>query len=226
MMANGGLWHGCARAGILTLGLLLAACGTSSTTSPYSQGSTHTTGARHRHRAAHHHHHYHHSTSAAYAGYGASGSYTSRGPQPPSKPLGPRSKTRGCVVHDALPDSACTPGSVFVGATKAKICVLGYSRRVRNVSSSTKRQAYREYGITSHARGEYEVDHLVSLELGGSNSIANLWPEAASPTPGFHEKDAVENYLHSQVCNGSIGLAQAQHEIATNWLAVQHSMPH
>jgi len=63
----------------------------------------------------------------------------------------------------------------------------------------------------------------VSLELGGSNDIANLWPEAAVPKPGFHEKDKVENYLHNQVCNGSITLKQAQIEIATNWLNVYHS---
>lgn len=29
-----------------------------------------------------------------------------------------------------------------------------------------------------------EIDHIVSLELGGSNDIANLYPERASPAPG------------------------------------------
>ena len=72
---------------------------------------------------------------------------------------------------------------------------------------------------------KYEVDHLISLELGGSNEIANLWPEAASPTPGFHQKDQVENYLHDQVCSGAISLREAQNEIATNWLAVYNRMP-
>lgn len=94
------------------------------------------------------------------------------------------------------------------------------------MTSSTKRRAYLEYGIRSHRAGQYEVDHLVSLELGGSNVIANLWPEAASPAPGFHQKDMVENYLHDQVCSGKISLHQAQHEIATNWLAVYHTMGH
>jgi hypothetical protein len=50
-------------------------------------------------------------------------------------------------------------------------------------------------------------------------------PELASPTPGFQRKDQVENYLHDQVCGGAIPLATAQQEIATNWLAVYHSMP-
>ena len=61
------------------------------------------------------------------------------------------------------------------------------------------------------------MDHLVPLELGGSNDIGNLWPEVAEPRPGFHEKDKVENYLHEQVCSGAISLKQAQAEIAGNW---------
>jgi hypothetical protein len=88
-----------------------------------------------------------------------------------------------------------------------------------------KDQVFAEYGIASHTPGEYEVDHLISLEIGGSNDIANLWPEAASPKPGFHEKDKVENYLHNQMCSGVISLQQAQIEIATNWLTVYDQMP-
>ncbi len=105
------------------------------------------------------------------------------------------------------------------------ICQPGYARSVRNVPTSEKDQVFAEYGIASHSPGQYEIDHLVSLELGGSNDIANLWPESASPKPGFHEKDKVENYLHSQVCSGAISLQQAQIKIATNWLTVYNQMP-
>lgn len=137
---------------------------------------------------------------------------------------GVQTKTSGCLAQGKLPDLACTPGAIITTATKAKICVSGYSSSVRNVPTSEKSQVYAEYGIRSHTTGQYEVDHDVSLELGGSNDIANLWPEPASPKPGFHEKDKVENYLHSQVCSGAISLKQAQIEIATNWLAVYNSM--
>lgn len=138
---------------------------------------------------------------------------------------GVQTKTSGCQAHNGLPDSACTPGDIIPSATKSVICKSGYARTVRNVPESEKNQDYAEYGITHHSTGQYEVDHLVSLELGGSNDISNLWPEAASPTPGFHQKDQVENYLHSQVCSGAISLQQAQVEIATNWLAVYDRMP-
>ena len=139
--------------------------------------------------------------------------------------LGAQTKTSGCVAHGGLPDSACTPGAVFPNATTQQICDYGYASSVRNVPYSEKEQAYTEYGIRYHSPGQYEVDHLIPLELGGSNDIANLWPEAASPKPGFHEKDKVENYLHDQVCSGAMSLRDAQNQIATNWLAVYDHMP-
>lgn len=134
-------------------------------------------------------------------------------------------KTSGCVATAGIEDKACTPGAVIATATKDAICKPGYSQSVRNVPESEKTADYAEYGITSHATGQYEVDHLISLELGGSNDIANLWPELADPTPGFHQKDKVENYLHKQVCDGVISLKAAQQEIATDWLAVYRTMP-
>jgi hypothetical protein len=140
--------------------------------------------------------------------------------------LGARTKSAGCTVQGPLPDSACSPGAAIASAGKDQICTPGYAQSVRNVPRSEKQLVYDEYGITHHQPGQYEVDHLVSLELGGSNDIANLWPEAANPTPGFHQKDAVENYLHDQVCSGALPLAQAQAEIAGNWLTVYQSMAH
>ena len=81
---------------------------------------------------------------------------------------GHQTKTSGCVVQGPFPDPACTPGDILPDATKDKICVSGYSSSVRNVPSSEKDAVYAEYGITHHTTGQYEVDHFVSLELGGS----------------------------------------------------------
>jgi hypothetical protein len=159
---------------------------------------------------------------------GASPSPSTRpGPKPklgPSVPLARRSKRSGCKVDGPLPDTACTPGARFKYATKAKMCRPGYSKSVRNVPQATKNAVYRAYGMTAHFNGQTgEVDHLVSLELGGSNSIANLFPEAATPTPGSHQKDRLENQLHDEVCAGRITLTHAQHLIAANWVAAYHA---
>ena len=72
-----------------------------------------------------------------------------------------------------LPDANMTPGDTF-DVTAQDICAHGYARKVRDVPEEMKREVYREYGITSHGPGDYEIDHLISLELGGSNSIKNL----------------------------------------------------
>jgi hypothetical protein len=146
-------------------------------------------------------------------------------PASSSASLRQRTKTTNCVIINAVQDKDCTPGAVFSDVTKEQICTPGYSKTVRNVPESEKKAVYAEYGIDIHSPGEFEVDHLISLELGGSNDIANLWPEAADPRPGFHEKDKVENYLHKQVCDGIISLQEAQEEIANQWLQVYTQLP-
>jgi hypothetical protein len=129
----------------------------------------------------------------------------------------------GGVAYDPslakyLPDPKLTPGDVL-DVTPQDFCVSGYSSKVRDVPQSVKDQAYQEYGITSHQPGQYEVDHLISLELGGSNSIRNLWPESYTGEWNAREKDKLENKLHELVCSGSLDMKTAQQAIATNWIA-------
>ncbi len=131
----------------------------------------------------------------------------------------PRTKETGCTVRGPLPDPTCTPGAVMT--TDMDVVCKHPTKERRNVSSEVHRQAFAEYGFTyPQAHGAFEVDHLIPLELGGDNVIANLWPEAAEPAPGFHQKDKVENYLHRQVCAGAMTLVDAQRQIATDWLGV------
>lgn len=149
---------------------------------------------------------------------------------PPPLDLSPaildvRLKTAGCVALGGLPDHACTPGAIFASTTVETICEPGYTKGVRNVSVSLKKKIYNAYGIAyPPPTGSFEADHLIPLELGGSNSIANLFPEAADPKPGFREKDLVENYLHNEVCAGRMSLPRAQEQIAENWLAAYRAL--
>jgi hypothetical protein len=124
-------------------------------------------------------------------------------------------------MHGALPDSACTPGAVMTKDLDV-ICHHGTHDR-RHVEASAHKQAFTEYGISyPQPRGAYEVDHLIPLELGGDNTIGNLWAEPAKP--GFRQKDRVENYLHKQVCSGAMTLDAAQKIIASDWLVVWRRM--
>ena len=117
------------------------------------------------------------------------------------------------------PDPSLTPGDVL-DVSVADICAPGYGRRVRDVPQAVKRQVYARYGVGARAPGEYEVDHLVSLGIGGSNSVRNLWPQANWTSPwNARVKDALEDRLHRNVCAGRVDLATAQHEMATDWVA-------
>ncbi len=83
-----------------------------------------------------------------------------------------------CHAAGLLPDPTCTPGAV---ATTDLAVICGTSTRGRrDVSRELRRAAFAEYGLSPHQPpGSYEVDHLIPLELGGSNDLGNLWPEAA-----------------------------------------------
>jgi hypothetical protein len=126
--------------------------------------------------------------------------------------------TLGQQPKPLLPDPKLTPGDVF-DVTIQDICVPGYSKKVRAVPRALRKQAYAKYGITSANEGDYQMDHLIPLSLGGSNSIRNLWPQTYHTTPwNAHVKDVLEVRLHNLVCNRKVDLQTAQHEIATDWI--------
>lgn len=118
-----------------------------------------------------------------------------------------------------LNDLSATPGAVLTTDART-VCRPGYALSVRHVDEKTKAEVYALYGATEKKGVCCEVDHLISLELGGSNALANLWPEPYLPKPGAREKDEVENYLHRQVCTGKLALPRAQKEISTDWYRV------
>jgi len=116
-----------------------------------------------------------------------------------------------------VPDHRLTPG-VALPVTAAQICRPGYAESARDVPESEKLDAYRRYGVVDVPYA-HEVDHLISLEIGGSNDIRNLWPEPYAGRWGARTKDQVENALHDLVCQGRLRLKEAQQIEAANWVA-------
>jgi len=129
--------------------------------------------------------------------------------------------------HGQLPDPRCTPGSIDPAVTQADIgstiCKRGWTATVRPPESQTELfkfdVAYPAYRTPRSERTE--LDHLVPLELGGSNDATNLWPESP-PTP--NPKDKVENALNAAVCDGRVKLAAAQAAIAADWLTAEKKL--
>ena len=149
---------------------------------------------------------------------GSSAPATTGGHHPPHhhKPGGHSGGPGGIPAVDQ-PRSSLTPGvALHVGT--AAICRPVYASSVRNVPSSESDAVYGRYGVT-HVPYAHEVDHLISLEIGGSNAIRNLWPEPYAGRWGARTKDVLENRLHDLVCSGRLRLAAAQRMEARNWVA-------
>jgi hypothetical protein len=126
---------------------------------------------------------------------------------------------------DQLQDPACTPGAIDTAVTQANIqstiCVTGYTTTVRppdSITEPAKLQSMMAYSSPGSA-SDYEYDHLVPLELGGSSDVRNLFPEAHAG--GSYTKDGVESRLNHVVCSGQVSLAAAQQAIATNWTTAE-----
>jgi hypothetical protein len=125
-----------------------------------------------------------------------------------------------------LPYRRLTPGAAN-SVSEEDLCQPGFSKWMRAVSEKTRLRVYREYQIPGHTRGEFEVEHLIPLALGGSNDIANLVPESYQTQPwNAHVKDRLEKKLHDMVCAGEIDLQEAQKEIASNWIETYERIFH
>lgn len=120
-----------------------------------------------------------------------------------------------------LNDLRVTPGAVDKELTAEKLCNPKFHTvTARHVTQSMKVHACQQYGVMTGCPGKgYEIDHLISIELGGSNDPTNLWPQPVDTATivGFHTKDVVENRAHALVCSGKISLADAQRGISTDW---------
>lgn len=139
------------------------------------------------------------------------------------------------VGHESgqvLPDHQCTPGAIDGRVTQATlqetVCRRGgYTSGVRppvSLTEPAKRRLLQAYGLTGPL-SEYELDHLVPLELGGASDVRNLWPEQNIGKPsefdpgaaGSNAKDGVEDRLHQVVCGGQVSLSAAQQAIVGDW---------
>lgn len=117
----------------------------------------------------------------------------------------------------SIPDARLTPGAALL-LNRQTVCA-GTNTKNKAVPVALQRKVFEEYGIVGEPRA-YEVDYLITPALGGADDIHNLWPHSYSATVwNARVKDALEDRLREMVCDGRLDLAEAQRDIATNWIA-------
>jgi hypothetical protein len=142
--------------------------------------------------------------------------------QPPVAPARAPAASALAPPGSDLPN---VPGATNPVVTQEKIattiCKSGWTKTIRPPASKTNR-IKKELMARYHLPGklsDYELDHLISLEIGG-NPIDpdNLWMEHWADPWGARTKDALETKLKRLVCAGTITLAEAQQAISGNWV--------
>jgi hypothetical protein len=140
----------------------------------------------------------------------------------------------GCVATIRngypIPDPRCTPGAFNPTMTAEILRDKTYRtscNRDMATSASKKATTYALYGIphpdnNTGKNMTCELDHLISLELGGADTLENIWPQCGPAGVAlrdryFKQKDIVENYLGREVKSGQMSLEEARRGISTDW---------
>ena len=135
------------------------------------------------------------------------------------------------IAQPVLPDAKLTPGQTMPGVTVEQLCQKGYANVLnggaRNVPESEKREVFiRYFGKVPSNPGAFEIDHVISIELGGANTISNLFPQSYSGIWNARVKDRLEDWMAAQVrhslaedghATAAAKLALFQKEISSNW---------
>ena len=117
-----------------------------------------------------------------------------------------------------LPRPDLTPGSVRPVGVGA-VCG-GAPPAAPAVASQVPRQVFEAYGVDYRRAADYELDFLITPELGGASDAGNLWPQPYRRVAwNAYVKDELERHLQRLVCRGAVDLATAQRELAGDWIA-------
>lgn len=117
-----------------------------------------------------------------------------------------------------LPSPYLTPGDAK-NVTKEQICAPAFAASIKTTRDAAKEAAFSRYGLRDGKSATAVLDHLIPVELGGTDSEDNMWPEPAKGDWNASQKDALEQKLLGLVCDGTLTVKQAQTAIRKNWTA-------
>ena len=118
----------------------------------------------------------------------------------------------------ALPRPDLTPGAARQVSVD-EVCGRAHAASPL-VAASVARQVFENYGADYRRAEKYELDFLITPELGGTADARNLWPQPYGSTRwNAYVKDELESLFRRLVCDGTMDISTAQREMATNWIA-------
>jgi hypothetical protein len=123
------------------------------------------------------------------------------------------------LASGALPSRSLTPGATERISVR-ELCAEGIATSRPPIPADVRDAVLRGYQMENVPPEDYELDYLITPELGGALDARNLWPERyRAPVWNAGVKDELEHLLPQMVCHGSLDLATAQHDMAADWVA-------
>jgi len=117
----------------------------------------------------------------------------------------------------SLPVATITPGATFEVSVE-ELCAG--EPRMQPITAAMRAQVVSAYGVENLPADQYELDYLITPELGGATDVRNLWPQRyGSPVWNARVKDELEDLLPELVCSHQLDLATAQRDMASDWIA-------
>ena len=107
-----------------------------------------------------------------------------------------------------LPNPKLTPGRVAES-----------DKDRAGVTVAMEQKVFARYRLAWASRAAFKMDHLIPRELGGADTIDNLWPQSLHARPyGPDRKELLADVLRLKIARGQMTLAQAQEQIRNDWI--------
>ena len=117
----------------------------------------------------------------------------------------------------ALPVASLTPGAAW-DVSVDELC--SGTTSTRPITTAIRAEVVNAYGVQDLPPDQYELDFLITPELGGATDARNLWPQRYElPVWNARVKDELERLLPRLVCGRKLDLATAQRDMAVDWVA-------
>jgi hypothetical protein len=87
------------------------------------------------------------------------------------------------------------------------------------VTVEMEQKLFARYRLPWTRRAAFKIDHLIPLELGGADTIDNLWPQSLRARPyGPDRKELLTEVLRQRIAKRQITLEEAQELIRRDWI--------
>ena len=114
----------------------------------------------------------------------------------------------GRAQESLVPNRKLTPGRV-----------ASTEKERSGVTPAMEQKVLARYRLPWSRRAEFKIDHLIPRELGGADTIDNLWPQSVRIRPyGADRKELLTEVLLTEIAKGKMTLPQAQEEIRRDWI--------